>query len=490
MEGNRLGTEQIDPSIFVLLRQITILGIAGYVLFVVLFYILAGEQLYIRESRRNLELPSADGATVELSAGNQVEQFFLIDIDEIEQIGVQWGTYYRPNTGTITMELHDTQSDVPLAAQSFDAAGITEGSVIFLTEGMPVRGMARKPLVLRIFSSDGQPGSSPSPMMDTQGELGYASLRINGVDVAGVLCFSVEGSDYNWIGLHYWQLAVFGLVLLLAALALMWMRQYQGKDSYLLSAIYAVRKYRFLIRQLVSRDFKVKYKRSILGVAWSLLNPLLTMLVQYFVFSAIFKNDIPFYAAYLLIGVVLFNFFNEVCNMALFSILGNASLITKVYMPKYIYPLTRVLSSVINLGIALFPMLAVCLLTGVRFGKAAFLSAFFILCLMIFALGMAFLLSTAMVFFRDTQFLWSVFSMVWMYATPIFYPESILPENFRFVLTINPIYHFLKSARICLLSGISPEPNTYLQCLAMALAALVLGAWIFKKSQDKFIYYL
>lgn len=480
----------LDPSISRLLRRITLICIIGYLLLVGAFYFLSGEQLYLRESRRNVELPAADSGTTELSAGNTVDQHFLVDIDEIQQISVQWGTYYRPNTGTVVMELHDGETGTLLASQSFDAATITEGSVTTLTQGMPVRDMARKPLMLHIFSPDSQPGSAVSPLMNTQEEMDYTSLSVNGVQTEGVLCFSITGRDYNWVGLHYWQLAAFGFAVVLAALAVTWGKQYLGKTSYLLVAIQAVEKYRFLIRQLVARDFKTKYKRSVLGMVWSFLNPLLTMLVQYFVFSTIFKNDIPFYAAYLLIGVVLFNFFNEVCNMSLYSILGNASLITKVYMPKYIYPLTRVLSSIVNLGIALIPMIIVCLITGVRFEKSAILALYFILCLMIFSMGMAFLLSSAMVFFRDTQFLWSVFSMVWMYATPIFYPETILPEEFRFVLKINPLYHFLKNTRICLLNGISPEPNAYAQCMIISLVTLALGAWVFKKSQDKFVLYL
>ena len=100
------------------------------------------------------------------------------------------------------------------------------------------------------------------------------------------------------------------------------------------------------------------------------------------------------------------------------------------------------------------------------------------------------LLSTSMVFFRDTQFLWGVLSMMWMYATPIFYPESILPENFRWVLRINPLYHFLKNTRICILDGISPEPFVYFQCFMIALAMLLVGALVFRKNQDKFVLYL
>lgn len=251
-----------------------------------------------------------------------------------------------------------------------------------------------------------------------------------------------------------------------------------------------MQKYRFLIRQLVARDFKTKYKRSVLGVFWSFLNPLFTMLVQYFVFSTIFKSDVPNFAAYLIIGTVMFNFFSEACSMALGSIVGNASLITKVYMPKYIYPLTRVMSSVVNLGISLIPMLIVCVTTGVEFQKSAVLTVYFLICLALFSLGLGLLLSASMVFFRDTQFLWSVLTMIWMYATPIFYPETILPEEFKFILQVNPLYHFLKNTRLCILGGISPEPVAYVQCFLMALGTLLIGTLIFQKSQDRFVLYL
>ena len=176
--------------------------------------------------------------------------------------------------------------------------------------------------------------------------------------------------------------------------------------------------------------------------------------------------------------------------MALTSILGNAALITKVYMPKYIYPLTKVISSVVNLAISLIPLVLVMVFTGVQFEKSAILSVFFLVCLIIFSLGLGMLLSAAMVFFRDTQFLWGVFSMLWMYATPIFYPETILPENFRFILEVNPLYHFLKYMRMCILEGISPEPMMYVQSLLMALAMLLVGALVFRKSQDRFVLHL
>ena len=473
-----------------LLRRLALFLVVGYLAATVLFYFLAGEQLHLRESRGDLELLTADSGTVELAAGSVVEQTFTTEIQRLEKISVQWGTYYRPNAGTVVLELYDTRSNTLLMSKSFDAAAVTEGGFTEMEAEAPIEGLYNAPLLLRIYSPDSQAGSAVSPLMNTQAKEEGFSLTLNGAPTPGILCFTASGTDYIWIGLHYWEFVAAGLAVILLFLDAVWYRARSGKRSYVVNAVIAVQKYRFLIHQLVARDFKTKYKRSILGVFWSFLNPLLTMCVQYFVFSTIFKNNIQNFAVYLLIGVVMFNFFSEACGMALTSILGNAGLITKVYMPKYIYPLTRVMSSMVNLGISLIPLFLVCLATGVHFQKSVVLALYFMMCLVIFCLGLGMLLSTSMVFFRDTQFLWGVLSMMWMYATPIFYPESILPENFRWVLRINPLYHFLKNTRICILDGISPEPFVYFQCFMIALAMLLVGALVFRKNQDKFVLYL
>lgn len=472
-----------------MLRRLALILVIGYAAAVVLFYLLAGEQLHLRQSRDNTDLPAADSGTVELTSGSVVEQRFITGIQRLERIDIQWGTYYRSNAGTVLAELVDLRSGAALLSQSFDAAGIQEGGLTTLTAETPIEGLYQAPLLLRL-TADSRPGSAASPLMNTQRQEAGWELTLNGVPTPGMLCFALSGTDYIWTGLHYWQFAAAGLILILLFITAVWTRVGRGKRSYVVNAVIAVQKYRFLIRQLVGRDFKTKYKRSILGIFWSFLNPLLMMLVQYFVFSTIFKSDVPNFAAYLIIGTVMFNFFSESCGMALTSILGNGNLITKVYMPKYIYPLTRVMSSVVNLAISLIPLVIVCLATGVQFQKSAVLSLYFLACLIIFCLGLGMLLATSMVFFRDTQFLWGVLSMMWMYATPIFYPETILPEEFKFVLQINPLYHFLKNVRLCILGGISPEPAVYVQCLAIALGTLLLGAFIFQKKQDRFVLYL
>lgn len=462
--------------------------LAVYAVLLVSYYFLADDQLRYRSSAGNVELISGDAGTVELSPGALVEQTFIIKIERLQSIGVQFGTYYRTNSGTVTMELCRLDGTV-LLTRDFDASKIVENEILTITAEHPAEGLYGEKVVLRLFA-DSTSGEGVTPLMTHDEVSKDFALFVNGEVTEGTLCFYAEGTDYIWLGLHYWHFTIGLGVALALALFLAWRRYRSGKKSHILWAMLALQKYRFLIRQLVSRDFKIKYKRSVLGVFWSFLNPLLMMLVQYFVFSKLFQSDVPNFAGYLIIGVVLFNFFSEACSLSLTSVLENANLITKVYMPKYIYPLTRTMSSVINLGISLVPLLIVCACSGISFQKATVLSLYFFACLILFSLGLGLLLSTSMVFFRDTKFLWSVFSMMWMYATPIFYPETILPDGVMKLQQINPLYHFLKSVRTCILSGISPEPRYYVISLAFALGMLAIGALVFRRHQDKFVLYL
>lgn len=471
------------------LKRIFAWTLAAYAALAVLLYILMGQQLHFRESRGNFEMPPAEAGTVELVQGAVVEQHFSVKIQRLESISVQWGTYYRSDAGTVTMELLNEADGTLLMSGSFDAVVIPEGGTTTISSEEPIETAYNVPLLLRV-TADSQPGAALSPMMSASTREEGFSLALNGAPTDGVLCFSVLGEDYIWTGLHYWEFAAgFGLLLALAEL-LIWSRYRKGKHSYVINALTAMEKYGFLIRQLVSRDFKTKYKRSVLGVFWSFLNPLLTMAVQYAVFSSLFRFDVPHYPVYLITGIVLFNFFTEASNMSLMSILGNAGLITKVYVPKYIYPLTRVLSSLVNLVIALIPLLLVALFSGLLPTKAWLLLPFPLFCLAVFSLGLGLILASAMVFFRDVQFLWSVLNMIWMYITPLFYPESILPKSVAWVLKVNPLYYFISFARSCVISGVSPEPIVYVQCMSMALLMLLAGVLVFYKGQDRFVLYL
>lgn len=471
------------------IKKLSVLLVVCYLFLAVAFYYLAGYQLHFRQSRGTLEMPVAEAGTVELVQGAVVEQTFSAEIQRLQSISIQWGTYYRANAGTVTVELYDLRDNSLLMHQTLDASTIGEGAITTMSVEEPIETVYQAPLLLRI-SSDSQPGSAVSPMMSATAQTDGFDLYLNGTQVQGTLCFSADGEDYIWTGLHYWEfVAAFGVVIVLY-LGFTYRKWKKGTPSMLINAIVAMQKYRFLIKQLVSRDFKAKYKRSILGVFWSFLNPLLTMIVQYIVFSNLFRFDIPYYPVYLLSGIIVFNYFSEACGMALTSIIGNATLITKVYVPKYIYPLTRILSSLVNLLISMIPLIIVTMLSGLHPTKAYLLIPLMLVCLAMFCLGLGMLLSAAMVFFRDIQFLWGVLTMIWMYLTPIFYPESILPEQVVWVLKINPLYYFINFLRSCVIDGVSPEPVVYVQCFLISLCVLAVGAWVFKKSQDKFVLYL
>ena len=173
-------------------------------------------------------------------------------------------------------------------------------------------------------------------------------------------------------------------------------------------------KYRPLIRELVTRDLKVKYRRSVLGYVWSILNPLLMMLLQTLVFSYMFRFDIPNFPLYLICGNTLFNFFNESTNMGMGSVLGNSSLIKKVYVPKFIFPISRVVSSFVNLLFSLAAIILVMLITRSPFHLTILLVWAPLVLLFLFTCGMALLLSALAVYFRDLQYLYGIVTMAWM----------------------------------------------------------------------------
>lgn len=251
-----------------------------------------------------------------------------------------------------------------------------------------------------------------------------------------------------------------------------------------------IKKYKFLINQLVLRDFKTKYKRSFLGVLWSLLNPLLTMVVQYMIFSTLFRFDLPHYQVYLLSGIVMFNFFSEATNQAIISITGNASLITKVYIPKYVFPVTKVLSACINLVFSLIALYVIIILSGVKITWLHIFIPFALINMLIFTIGFSLILSSLMVFFRDMQFLYGVAIMLWNYITPIFYPESIIGPKFQWVLQLNPMYHFIRYLRNIILDNSMPTLKAHIICIIFSVGTLIIGSILFKKTENKFIFNL
>ncbi len=257
--------------------------------------------------------------------------------------------------------------------------------------------------------------------------------------------------------------------------------------------IYSIKKYKFLLFQLVSRDFKVKYKRSILGIIWSLLYPVLTMTVMALVFSNMFHmgtDEGVNYLVYLMTGLVIFNYFSEASNLAMSSVVGNFSLINKVYIPKYIFPISKCLFVGINFLLTLIPLYVIILVTGTGININHLLLPFAFICLFLFTVGVGFLLSAISVFLRDMFYIYGVMITLWMYMTPIMYNFSIIPEKLQIIFKCNPLYWFIYFARDIILYNQVPGINVWIYCLVFALVPLIIGMIVFKKTQDKFIYYV
>ena len=249
--------------------------------------------------------------------------------------------------------------------------------------------------------------------------------------------------------------------------------------------------YKDLLKLLVSRNLKLKYRRSVLGYLWSILNPLLTMLVMTVVFSTMFSRNIENFPVYLFCGQLLFNFMNTSTHQAIFAITGNAALLKKTYVPKYIFVVSKITSGVVDLVLSFGALLIVMFATGAKFTWYFLLFPFVVLQLYVFCIGLGLFLAQANVFFRDTQFIYNAVTTAWMYLTPIFYPIESLPASVSwFIKHFNPMYFYVGQFRDLVYSGAMPGHLIILAGCLSAVGMLVLGIWSFSKSQDKFILYI
>ncbi len=257
-----------------------------------------------------------------------------------------------------------------------------------------------------------------------------------------------------------------------------------------------MKKFLPLLKNLVSKDLKVKYRRSILGIAWSVLNPLFTMLVLTQVFGLLLKIKVPNFATYYIVGYSLWAFFSEATVNSMFSVLGSASLIKKVYIPKYIFPMEKAIFSLVNFGFSLIAVLLVMIIQGVFPTWTTLLFPIPVLYTFLFVMGMCLFLGAANVYFRDIEHLYSVLLTVWLYLTPIIYPVAIFDGEGKMaaiakrVVFLNPMTRYVEYFRDVVMYNTVPSIRENLICLSMSLIVLAFGAFVFNKAQDKFILHI
>lgn len=253
-------------------------------------------------------------------------------------------------------------------------------------------------------------------------------------------------------------------------------------------------KYRGLLFELVMRDLKLKYRRSVFGMLWTLLNPLLMMTVQYIVFSRLFSSGlrgsaITNYPVYLLTGSILFSFYSEASNLSMSSVIMNSSLIRKVYIPKYIFPISKTIFSLVNFSFSLLALIIVMVVTRSPISFSILLFPIPIFLILVFSLGAGLFLSAVSVYFRDVMYIYSIVILAWTYFTPLFYPISILGD-LKWIEYFNPLYYYIEFFRDVVMSNQLPNLIITGGCVLFSLLSLAIGLGTFRKLQENFILYV
>jgi ABC-2 type transport system permease protein len=246
--------------------------------------------------------------------------------------------------------------------------------------------------------------------------------------------------------------------------------------------------YRDLVASLVRRDLTVRYKRSALGFVWTMLNPLLTMLVMAIVFSTAFRFPIEHYPVYLLAGLLLWNFFSQSTLQSADSLVWGGGLLNKIYLPKSIFVVSAILVGLVNLAFALVPLALIMLLTGQLFSPALLFLPVAIFLAALFSLGVGLCISTLAVFFLDILDIFRLVLTVLMYMTPIFYPLSIVPDRYKILIHLNPMFYFVELFRTPVYQGVLPDVTWIFRGAFLALATFVFGWWFFTRMSNEFAY--
>ena len=251
-----------------------------------------------------------------------------------------------------------------------------------------------------------------------------------------------------------------------------------------ISELQELGKYRYLLGQLIRRDILTRYKRSVLGVAWTMLNPLGTMLILTFVFSNFFKSTVPHYPVYILSGLLVWNFFSQGTNAAISGLVWGGSLLKRIYIPSTVFGVSAIGTALVNLVLSLFPLVIVMLIDSAPFYLSLLIFPVAILLLTAFTLGFGLFISSLAVFFPDVAEMYQVLLTAWMYLTPIIYPESLISAKFMPIYRINPMYWMVKMFRLPIFEGRMPTWQEFIPALAWSAGMLLLG-WIYFTSKTE-----
>ena len=449
------------------------------------FFLVGGEDIFLK--RVNTSDVNEIDNIGEIYDDDVVEETFVSDFKQIISLELKTATYDRENTGTLNISILD--GNEVLGVKTIDISSVANGTTT-ITFDSPIVVEEGKTYTLKLSSEGSSAGNAVTVYYGNADET-VTSLSAKGINYnQKQLVCKITGKVNDNLGFVLLGIVICFLIVLGGYIIHVLRAEKKGKMTVGMQLLNAYHQYNFLLQQLVSREFKVRYKRSALGVLWSFVNPLLTMMVQFFVFTLVFKSAIPNYIVYLIIGITFFNFFNEATTGGMLSIINNSALIKKVYVPKYIYPISQIFSASINFGISLILMFGVSFISGLTPNLYYFLIPFAIVSVFVLNFGVALLLATGMTFFRDVQFIYNVFMTALTYATPMFWDMSMIPDKYNWIFKVNPLADIIIFVRDVVMNNQYPGTDIVLLMICIPVVFLLIGVHVFRKNQDKFILYI
>ena len=473
---------------FSIWRKLMVGGCLLIICMSTIYYFIGRKSLSQESVKEHYSSIEAVATVGELLDGSELRQTMKIHSNYLRGITIRFANYGNIPSGSILLEIRDNSGNL-LASANPDVNLLENNKDYYFTCGEPVFLDGENELVLIIKSEGGEHNSALTLWAGIEQE--DCLLTLNGTHLPNTLYMDPDGYNEKPYDIAHWGFTAF-LIILLIVFCLHQEQIDDGQRVGFREFIHIFDEYPFLLRQLVSVDFKNKYRRSYLGVLWSLLNPLLMMAVMSVIFSVVFRfnNTIPYFQLYLILGQVLFSFYGESTQLCLTSIVGSGQLIKKVYLPKFIFPLSKTIFALINTSISFIAVFIVMVFYRVPFTINILYLPLIIGSYFLFCLGVGIILSALMVFVRDTQHLYSIFLTILGYLTPIFYSIDMFPDIMRKILKLNPLYHYITAVRTILQYGQPLPLKTSAICIFLGVISLALGIKFFSKREPKFILYM
>lgn len=463
-------------------------GLLISILIGICYYFIGAKSLKMISFTEEYSNADTTQITPNLASDTSVIQKFVTHADFIDGLTLRFATYNNTlKEGNIEVSLQNETRDV-LYKKKIPVTDLKDNEDMQIDFENSVSVSRDDTLLIEVKELDNTDGNVATLWMGEKQD--DCELYVNNKQVDGTLYFaplSTRNGNYtrNFLIVFCAFEALFICICLHQK-----KKDEQGIRTGLNECVYIFKNYRFLLTQLIGRDFAVKYRRSYLGIVWVILNPLLTMIVLSAVFAFIFRFNIANFPVYLILGQVIFNFYSEATQISTTTITGSGQMIKKIYIPKYIFTLSKTMFSFFNFVLSFIPVLLVIIYYRIPITLNILYLPLLLVAYFCFVLGISFILSAMQVFMRDTQYLYGIFLTLLGYTTPIFYSVDAMSPLLQRVMLINPLYHYMTVLRTILLYGTAPTLQEMSVCILLGGIFLGIGLSYFFKRQKKFILYI